>query len=580
MAKNDILLVDGIIEERMSKCLPSSNKGEVFEYLSFEQVTKDFDLTKDEILSCSVDGKDDGGIDAIFIFVNGILVTDKTDFRTLPKTEVSLSIYIITCKHEDTFRQDVVTKECSSIAELFDLSKKRSQLKSSYNKEVLDKRDIIAALYPKMALGSIRIKFYYCSRGDTAMIADNVKAQTERIKEIVHEMFSNPIVEYNFCGSSEILELYRRIPSEQVSIPFVDQLASGSTGCYIVLVNLYDYFKLISDDNGNIKQYLFDSNVRDFMGENNTNSDILNSLKKQDDVDFWWLNNGITILANSAISSGKSIVSKNIQIVNGLQTSVSVFNYFQNNPDITEDKRNIMVKIVSQTDAEIRDRIIRSTNNQTAIDANSLFATDKRQRDIEDIMKKEGLFYERRKNFYANQGKDANQIYDIGYLASGYVGLIQKNLVRAANFKPRHLKNIDIYSSIFNDDVNIKIWPAIAQILRRTDLLIAKKKSPSMKYTQSVSRRSRYVVAFITLARLMRKFHFMEEDLIKFDMKKYTDEEIELTWNFFRQYYERKEMLKPQYIADILQDAYKQWNCISDVAIVKAKYVDIMRCRN
>lgn len=54
-----------------------------------------------------------------------------------------------------------------------------------------------------------------------------------------------------------------------------------------------------------------------------------------------------------------------------------------------------MIKVISQSDAEIRDKIIRSTNNQSAIESKSLFATDKIQRDIEDVMKHSGFYYER-----------------------------------------------------------------------------------------------------------------------------------------------------------------------------------------
>ena len=36
MAKNDTILLDGIIEERIEKSLPSDQKNKVFEYFTFE----------------------------------------------------------------------------------------------------------------------------------------------------------------------------------------------------------------------------------------------------------------------------------------------------------------------------------------------------------------------------------------------------------------------------------------------------------------------------------------------------------------------------------------------------------------
>tara|TARA_R110001583_G_scaffold82363_1_gene218577 strand:+ start:3960 stop:4133 length:174 start_codon:yes stop_codon:yes gene_type:complete len=49
MAKNDKILIDGIIDDRIEIKLPSTKRDEVFEYLAFEQILKDYDLSKEEI---------------------------------------------------------------------------------------------------------------------------------------------------------------------------------------------------------------------------------------------------------------------------------------------------------------------------------------------------------------------------------------------------------------------------------------------------------------------------------------------------------------------------------------------------
>ena len=61
MKNNDRFLLDNIISERVSKMIPSSDKGEVFEFLTYQQKLKDYDLSIDELLSGSVDGRNDGG---------------------------------------------------------------------------------------------------------------------------------------------------------------------------------------------------------------------------------------------------------------------------------------------------------------------------------------------------------------------------------------------------------------------------------------------------------------------------------------------------------------------------------------
>ena len=90
MAKNDTILLDGILNQRIEDSLPSKDRGEVFEYFAFEQILKDYDLSGDEIDHGWVDGRDDGGIDGLYLFVNGHLLTDPTAF-VWPRTVRRLS---------------------------------------------------------------------------------------------------------------------------------------------------------------------------------------------------------------------------------------------------------------------------------------------------------------------------------------------------------------------------------------------------------------------------------------------------------------------------------------------------------
>ena len=60
MAKNDAILIDGILDDRVVERLPSDRRDEAFEFFSFEQILRDTDLSRDEIMAGSVDGRDDG----------------------------------------------------------------------------------------------------------------------------------------------------------------------------------------------------------------------------------------------------------------------------------------------------------------------------------------------------------------------------------------------------------------------------------------------------------------------------------------------------------------------------------------
>ena len=60
MAKNDTILIDGILDERIGNKHPSDQRDEVFEFFAIEQALKDADLSNEEILQGIVDGQHDG----------------------------------------------------------------------------------------------------------------------------------------------------------------------------------------------------------------------------------------------------------------------------------------------------------------------------------------------------------------------------------------------------------------------------------------------------------------------------------------------------------------------------------------
>lgn len=528
MAKSDIILIDGILKERLggNNTINPNLYGEELEKLAIEQLLKDFDLSKEDIESGHVDGKDDGGIDGMYIFVNGNIVTDIHNI-VLPKRSCEISVYIITCKHADTFSQAVLNSEYATVAELFDLSKNKYQ--GSYNAELLNCIRLFKTIFERTAsyLDSLKFEFFYVSRGDTSCIGENIAARGKQISEKISSLFSKCTCNYRFIGSSELLELYRNKPIYDIILPY-REVISHEGECSIALCDIQDYFRFITEDNGELKKYLFDSNVRDYIGINSVNEDIMVSLADKKDIDFWWLNNGITILSTSAVNIGGKLKIQNVQIVNGLQTSHTIYKYMRNNG--SSDGRCVMVKVITQNDAEIRDEIIRSTNNQTAIQSKSLYATDKIQRDIEDIMRSYGLYYERRLNFYANQGIDKKLIFDILYLAAGYVALVFKDPQRAINFKQKSFRNNSLYDTIFNPNSPLTIWPIIAKIMRATDEYIMSHHSQYVNQDKAL-KRIRYYIAFIAVSRMFNDYNFSIGDIAKFNIEKYTEEYIEEVWN-------------------------------------------------
>jgi hypothetical protein len=123
-------------------------------------------------------------------------------------------------------------------------------------------------------------------------------------------------------------------------------------------------------------------------------------------------------------------------------------------------------------DAATRDQVIRATNRQTAVTDASLRATDDVQRQIENYFLTKGWYYDRRKNFYKNDGKDVSKIVGIPFLGAAMtaMGLARPDKSRG---KPSSLlKNDDDYRQVFSPAIDLEIYLWAAKLQRRVDTFI------------------------------------------------------------------------------------------------------------
>jgi hypothetical protein len=257
-----------------------------------------------------------------------------------------------------------------------------------------------------------------------------------------------------------------------------------------------------------------------------------------------------------------SYLLEDIQIVNGLQTTESVFRHFNNGKD-DKNERSILIKIIVSTDENVRDSIIRATNNQTDVELSSLHATDKIQRDIEDILQKSGLYYERRKNFYTNLGHPLSEIVTPLYLASGYVNLIHKNPSRAASLRSKFMRSDESYGSVFSLNVPIEIWPRIAYILKNTDAVLESMRPRRSKATEGLLKKWRQLTSLIATSRAMGTYLFSAGDLARFNIENISEQMIRESWLFVSQRAEEFDHFNPwsvnRFVVAVCKEGSEKW---------------------
>lgn len=464
--------MDQVLEQQRQGIAPTLDQSTYFEIFTAEQILKDYDLSYDEIESGNVAGGGDGGIDGFYVFVNGELIQDDTDVSEL-RRNIHIEVVVIQAKTSGGFTEDAMNRFASAAEDLFDLSNPLTSLTTVYNSALLESAKRFRSVYQTMAsrFPHLAIKYFYVTKGD--QVHPNVSRKAERIETVVKQHFSAAEFSMTFLGARNLLDLARRTPTTSFDLKLAENPISATGDvAFVCLVALKDFYQFITDSQGNLVRHIFEANVRDYQGRTQVNEQIQETLQNAGAEDFWWLNNGLTVLATRATQSGKTINIENPEIVNGLQTSTEVHGFFRACNTQAED-RNILVRVIVPTAVESRDRIIRATNSQTAIPPASLRATDRIHRDIEQYLKPFGLFYDRRKNFYKNEGKPIARVVGIPEMAQAVMAIVTMRPDTARARPSSLLKSDEEYQRLFDSRHPIEIYRASADILKQTESFLA-----------------------------------------------------------------------------------------------------------
>lgn len=500
MPTNEVILLDNTMQQKKAQIADSLSDSDFFELFGFEQVLKNYDLSYDELLYGKVGAGGDGGIDGFFTFINGELLTEDLDLSGVKKGS-TIELYIIQAKRTASFSEAAIDRVNTTVADLFCLENDLADFQTIYNADLIDQATLLRHTYMALALKhpNLVVQYFYVSKGKTANIHQNVRNRAETLENTIANYFPGSQVKVTFFGARELLDASRREKSYTLQIKFLESYVSRGENDYVILSSLEDYYGFISDEDGNLRRYVFESNVRDWQGNVEVNKDIGKTLESDDDVDFWWLNNGITVLASKASIVGKTITLDDVQIVNGLQTTVSIHNYLKGKTLEPKDRRrSILVRIVVTSDSQKRDRIIKATNFQTAIPAASLKASDPLQRDIEDFFQSRGLYYDRRKNYYKNIGKPSDKIISIPYLAQVVMAVVLRKPDYARTRPTSLIKKQEDYQQVFNESLGLTVYLVCARIMKEIDKFIR-------NYATSYSMRDKTDLKFHILMALIAK---------------------------------------------------------------------------
>ncbi|MGW9478318.1 AIPR family protein [Saccharomonospora azurea] len=147
---------------------------------------------------------------------------------------------------------------------------------------------------------------------------------------------------------------------------------------------------------------LFNLNIRNPLGRTPINNELIATLTEEP-ANFWYFNNGVTILCESVERTHQSLrvphtrpitlTLRNASVVNGAQTVRSVAEAVANCEDSASAQVGVRI-IATGKSAEFSKRTTRATNRQNKVDARDFIALDPVQAAIiEDMRAELGLEY-------------------------------------------------------------------------------------------------------------------------------------------------------------------------------------------
>ena len=217
---------------------------------------------------------------------------------------------------------------------------------------------------------------------------------------------------------------------------------------------------------------LLQRNIRRYLGlySNRVNSDIHKTLNSDKSENFYFYNNGITVVCdkfdyNAFQKTDHMIQLKNMQIINGGQTCKTIHEAFKaKTPSLWSFEKSayVMIRIyqLSEDKGFIQD-ITYATNSQNPVDLRDLHSNDDIQKSLELGMKDLGYHYKRQRE----EGRSGSDIFTSTITAEATLAVWREKPHQAKFRRKEHFGKL--YEEIFK---NLNAAQAILAVLMFRDI--------------------------------------------------------------------------------------------------------------
>jgi hypothetical protein len=353
---------------------------------------------------------DEFGIDGLAIQVNGRIVTDPEEVEGLAEQNGYLEVEFIfvQAKTSEKFATSAVEVMGRAIKDFFADEPALPQTEfTERSREIKDEVYRHAKFFKR---GNPSLAAFYVTTGKWEEQKE-IRVALDAIKTELTDSRLFDQVTFDPVDASRLNDLYRRAHDPvETTFQFARKAVmpagiSGIESAYVGVVEGQEFLRLIEDDEGRLRSSLFEDNVRDFQGVDNTvNARMGETVDGDDRSRFPVLNNGVTVIAREVQTVGDDVIVRDYQIVNGCQTANVIHAHRDR---VTDDGFWVPLKVVATGDDDLITEIVTATNSQTAVRPEELSSRSRFERKLEQYFEaiskggeSKGLRYERRSRQY------------------------------------------------------------------------------------------------------------------------------------------------------------------------------------
>lgn len=441
----------------------SANDSDVFEDFSNYIIASN--MLEEELEDIkSVSTNKAQGIDGIIIIINNRLVSEESDLSKFGVTEsIKINIGFIQSTTQKSFSEEKLSAFTDEVVKFLTGEISIEPFSSVYKKLLDEEGDYINRIEE-----TPRISLYFLSARTTHKVSES-KIDIEKNKITGRDSIQNKCIveEFVVLQTEDIKKEYDKIPKyHSVQLHFEHNIQLTSVHnielSLLTTIKFSELCKLILTRNDNLKEKLFVENVRNYIGNTPVNNDIKNTLDNNNyKCYFPYLNNGLAIICDKI--ERHPVISDTFiltfpRIINGCQTTNILYKKYKEDKDYLQDIE-IVAKIISTNDNNLKKEIIYAANNQNSISKDLQSLNDFHQK-IEIYFqgkdeKNYHLYFERLRGQYSNITPSYSKV-NIETLSRLYISIFLRKPHEMKSNALSVIEQLQKENRIFNNTIEVE----------------------------------------------------------------------------------------------------------------------------